>query len=217
MERRAAVMITPSTQIRFMSTEDPPSKGILSRRWVLLSSVAAVLGLALLFAAVRLTDGSFGEGPLKGPSSVTTEGLYLDRGGVATWGSVLVRNSGKKTLTLDGLTLQYRDHRVPAAIPILRLQVVLEQAMQNGAIGMAFGNGDKIVPESRRARLQGFRLRPGERVAILVQYQARENGQWRYDSMKVNYHESWRSRHVSFQQAMEVCVPSKAACSMAES
>jgi hypothetical protein len=131
---------------------------------------------------------------LKGPESVSTTGLYIDRGGVATWGSVLVQNSGKKTLTLDGVTLQYRDHRVPAAIPILRLQVALERDMRNGAIGMAFGNGDKIIPESRRAELQGFRLRPGQRVAILVQYQTRENGQWRYDSMKVNYHASWRSR-----------------------
>jgi hypothetical protein len=199
-----------------MSTDISPSKGILSRRWVLMSSVAIVT-LALFFAAIRLAGGSFGEGSLKGPESVITEGLYLDRGGVATWGSVLVRNSGRKPLTLDGVDLQHRGHGVPAAIPVLRLQVVREQHMQNGAIGMAFGSGDKIIPESRRAGLKGFRLKPGERVAILVQYQARENGQWRYDSMRVNYHESWRSRHLSLQQAMEVCVPSKAVCAMADS
>ena len=197
-----------------MSTD--PSSVERRRRpyWVGVGVAALIVLVAVAALALqRLRQGSEAGGPLTGPMSVTTNGLHMNPHDVATWGSVFVTNTGSGTLTLDKVTL-VSDGGEQVPIAVKRAQVVPETSLPNGAIGMARGSGDKIVPESARSPLAGFKVTPGTKVALLVQYEALKAGEWSCDSMRVDYHEDHQSWHLSLRQALAVCVPVAAPCAL---
>ncbi len=133
-------------------------------------AVAVVVSFVVVYLlAVRPSDA------LEGPTSETVTGLNMDVDDVATWGMLLLWNTGDSPIVLEELTLNPDQHtsQVQDPIEVQRLQVVPTESIKGQtAIGMSAGRGDKVIPETKRSPFAGYELAPGVRVSVRVQYRA---------------------------------------------
>ncbi|MCD5312734.1 hypothetical protein [Kineosporia babensis] len=136
----------------------------------------------------------------------------------ATWGLLLLRNSGDEAIRLESLTLNpvQSTSKVQDPIEVQRVQVVpTELTKGETTIGTSAGRGDDVIPEAKRSPLAGYELAPGVEVHVLVQYRALKEGDWKYDTVTVDYKDGRRPGSLTLNQGLVVCAPAGAirACS----
>ncbi|MCE0537744.1 hypothetical protein LWF15_19820 [Kineosporia rhizophila] len=190
------------------------ARGIGRRRLfaLMVSAVAAtavVASVMVYVLAIRASDA------LAGPTTETITGLTMDVDDVATWGMLLVWNTGDSPIVLEDLPLNpdQDTSQVQDPIEVQRLQVVPTESLKGETtIGMSAGAGEKVIPEAKRSPLAGYELAPGVRVSVLVQYRALKEGAWKYDTVTMAYKEGRRSGSLTLTQGLSVCAPSDKPC-----
>lgn len=165
-------------------------------------AVVVTVGLAALLALGWVWEG-LRSGPLTPPPNATTNGVSVAKGASVTWGGAYLLNDSADAVRLRTVALVGSEGADGARVDRVE---VLDPATAPGGVGVGAGDAYEDIPANLRHPIEGYELKPGQYVNILVKVSATGAGVWRFGALDVAYTGSGSRHSVRLPQAFVLCV-----------
>jgi hypothetical protein len=180
------------------------------RRFVVgicIASVMILVGLTVLWWMERTPQD---HGPLTLGDYPTTTGFPVNVGETATWGSLVLRNTGNTAARIDRIELVPEGDVAAAKIVDIR---VVDLAAYPGPLT---GTDRTFTPPAQSIPAKGALVQPstapGHGYEILFGIQMIRTGDVRFRRVRIDYHIGSTRYHVNGEHRFILCAPSTDQC-----